>query len=109
MLPNAPESFRDRWHSCFPVGLFMKRILRSQRIAVKRVRLGQHERLLRRRAPFAAKRRGFTLIEFVLALILVGIVSALAIPRMTQAFNQANANGAKTLVAEMVNKARFSA
>ena len=54
-------------------------------------------------------RRGTTLIEIAMVVVVVGIVTALGFPRMASFLDQANTSGAKTLVAELVSKARFAA
>ena len=54
-------------------------------------------------------RTGFTLIELLLTLVLVGIVSGYGIPRAAMVLDQVETSGARTMVAELVAKARFAA
>ncbi|HEX6869785.1 MAG TPA: GspH/FimT family pseudopilin [Micromonosporaceae bacterium] len=51
-------------------------------------------------------RRGFTLIEMLVALVIVSLVLLIGLPKFTSAINQQNLRGSRTTVINMLAKAR---
>jgi prepilin-type N-terminal cleavage/methylation domain-containing protein len=54
-------------------------------------------------------RRGFTFIEILIVMILIGVVSALMFPRLRGAFEKTNVHGARAAVGTLAAKARAAA
>jgi len=54
-------------------------------------------------------RRGFTFIEILIVMILIGVVSALMFPRLRGAFDKTNVHGARAAVGTLAAKARAAA
>lgn len=54
-------------------------------------------------------RRGFTFIEILIVMILIGVVSALMFPRLRGAFEKTNVHGARAALGTLAAKARAAA
>jgi prepilin-type N-terminal cleavage/methylation domain-containing protein len=54
-------------------------------------------------------RKGFTTIEMIVVVILIGIIASIGFPRLRDAFEKQNVRGAKALMATMVATARGAA
>lgn len=51
-------------------------------------------------------RKGFTTIEMIIVVIMIGVIAAIGFPRLRDAFEKQNVRGAKALFATMVATAR---
>ena len=56
-----------------------------------------------------SRRRGFTLIEMLMAIVIVGAVTLILFPKMTSAMVKVDVRGARTTLANVVAKARAAA
>jgi prepilin-type N-terminal cleavage/methylation domain-containing protein len=56
-----------------------------------------------------APRKGFTLIEMLLVVIILGVVAVLGFPRMSAGMTRANVRGARTTLINLMAKARTAA
>jgi prepilin-type N-terminal cleavage/methylation domain-containing protein len=54
-------------------------------------------------------RRGFTTIEMIIVVIMIGVIASIGFPRLRDAFEKQNVRGAKALMATMVATARGAA
>lgn len=54
-------------------------------------------------------RKGFTTIEMIMVVIMIGVIAAIGFPRLRDAFEKQNIRGAKALMATMVATARGAA
>jgi prepilin-type N-terminal cleavage/methylation domain-containing protein len=55
------------------------------------------------------KRRGFTVLEMMLVIIVLGIVTALGLPRMSAGVSKANVRGARTSLINLLSRTRIAA
>ena len=55
------------------------------------------------------KRSGFSLVEMVLVIVVIGLASMIAIPRLRNATDRANVRGARGELMDLVTKARATA
>ena len=60
-------------------------------------------------APALRGARGLTLMEILLVIVLIGIMSAFAIPKLTDAINSQNVQSARVAFVSMYAKARYTA
>jgi general secretion pathway protein G len=58
-------------------------------------------------APRAARRRGFTLIEIMVVIVILGILAALVVPRVLERPDEARAVAAKSDIAAIMQALRF--
>lgn len=54
-------------------------------------------------------RRGFTLIEMLIVIVLIGLVGAIAVPRLRDAFESTSVRGARVAAGTLAAKARAAA
>jgi len=54
-------------------------------------------------------RRGFTVLEMMLVIMILGIVTALGLPRMSAGVSKANVRGARTTLINLLSRTRIAA